>query len=98
MCVRLLAPDDQRPVPCSRAGRMESTPLVRCLAPPRAPQRAVRFMLVTALVAGYATHGPPVATDRGPPARQMMKRVALWRTSGMSPGRALVCGGAGIMA
>lgn len=59
--------------------------------------RVVSFMLVTALVAACATHRPPVAADRAAPATddEAGSIVAnVWYV----PGRALVCGGAGIMA
>jgi hypothetical protein len=60
-------------------------------------QRVVRFMLVTALVAGCVTHRPPVAADRGAPAADD-EAGAIVTNFWYVPGRALVCGGAGIMA
>jgi hypothetical protein len=54
-------------------------------------------MLAAALVAGCATHRPPLPTAERPPAAddQVGMVVAnFW----YAPGRALVCGGAGVMA
>jgi hypothetical protein len=59
-------------------------------------QSVVSFMLLTALVAGCATHRPPVAADgRAPAADDEAGSVVtnFWYV----PGRALVCGGAGIV-
>jgi hypothetical protein len=60
-------------------------------------QSLVSLMLVTALVAGCATHQPPVAADGRVPAGddEVGGVVAnFW----YAPGRALVCGGGGILA
>lgn len=60
-------------------------------------QRVVSFILVAALVAACATHRPPVAAGRITPATDDEAGGAvanLWYV----PGRALVCGGAGIIA
>jgi hypothetical protein len=60
-------------------------------------QSLVSFMLVTALLAGCATHRPPVAADgREPAADDQVGGVVanFW----YAPGRALICGGGGLLA
>src|SRR5262245_32771621 len=59
-------------------------------------QSLVSFMLVTALVAGCATHRPPAADGRAPGADDEIGAVAanIWH----APGRALICGGGGLLA
>jgi hypothetical protein len=60
-------------------------------------QSLVSFMLVTALLAGCATHRPPVAADGRVPATddEVGGVVAnFW----YAPGRALICGGGGLLA
>ena len=59
-------------------------------------QSLVSFMLVTALVAGCATHQPRVAGDRTPAGDDEVGAVAanIW----YAPGRALICGGGGLLA
>jgi hypothetical protein len=59
-------------------------------------QSVVSFMLLTALVAGCATHRPPMTADgRALSADDEAGSVVtnFWYV----PGRALVCGGAGIL-
>jgi hypothetical protein len=54
-------------------------------------------MLVAALVAACATHRPPVAAERAAPATDD-EAGGIVANFWYVPGRALVCGGAGIMA